>query len=96
MPLLTRFRVGPQVMGSIGEVTVRSSASAGCRARPRLMGRLGLEPRTTGLKGRCSTIELAPRTGTGSLLDGRKISYTVSDPSETLPIDCRAREAAGK
>ena len=26
-----------------------------------MVRRLGLEPRTTGLKGRCSTIELAPR-----------------------------------
>ncbi len=32
------------------------------RKRGKLVGALGLEPRTNGLKGRCSTIELRTRT----------------------------------
>jgi hypothetical protein len=37
-----------------------SSAASGVRAMTNLVGRLGLEPRTNGLKVHCSTIELTP------------------------------------
>ncbi len=39
---------------------------SGVRAMTNLVGRLGLEPRTHGLKVRCSTIELTPRLRPGS------------------------------
>ena len=42
---------------------VRATADAGVRALTKLVGRLGLEPRTHGLKVRCSTIELTPLVG---------------------------------
>jgi site-specific DNA recombinase len=54
----------PQVQGDPA-ITRYMTAGDPVRAMTNLVGRLGLEPRTHGLKVRCSTIELTPRVSLG-------------------------------
>ena len=71
--LIPVFRVPSSSQSIPGETTSAATTEPAVRAMLRSVGRLGLEPRTHGLKVRCSTIELTPRGNDGNRRRSKRI-----------------------